>query len=250
MSDPDKENARKTFADRAQNYESETGWVTDPCLLDPLVPSRDNFQNSSGRFLDICTGTGRVAQLAGNKGWIAVAVDQSVEMLSNISSNSVLAIRADAARLPFSENSFDICAMRQALHYFEPELIIEQMLRISRSEIRLGHITTHNPDDVVLWGEFFRTASPGRKHIFSPGDIANLIKKKGAEVVDQEVKFSRERFDGPIEHLGPEVVNKLRRAFLEGDPEIVSRYVNSDETNGDFTIRLRWEFQVAKLPGS
>ena len=106
MSNPDNESAKKTFADRAQNYEIETGWVTDFSLLDPLVPTRSDFHDlSSGRYLDICTGTGQVAQLAGNRGWVAVALDQSEEMLSSILSNSVLAIRADAAHLPFLENS-------------------------------------------------------------------------------------------------------------------------------------------------
>ena len=249
MNRPKTDNARQTFAKRASGYDAETGWVTNLELLEPLVPFRREFAaNVSGRFLDICTGTGQVASLARSRDWNVVAVDQSKEMLENTDMGSILAVQADAENLPFLEKSFDVCAMRQALHYFNPEVMIRQMIQISRSEIRLGHITTHHADDLELWSKYFRTASPGRRHVFIPGQIARLVRNLGAEAVEETVLYSKERFDGPIEHLGSTVVEEIREKFLGGESAVVERYVVDDRNKSELIVNLRWEFHVFQVP--
>lgn len=243
------EKAKETFAQRASGYDAETRWVTDVELTEPLVPFQNEFSDiSSGRFLDICTGTGQVGSLAQIRNWNVIAVDQSREMLEKVNRDSILPIQLDVGNLPFIENSFDICAMRQALHYFDLNFMIKQMMQISRSEIRLGHITTHHKDDVDLWFEYFKIASPARKHVFVPGQIAGLVESLGGKLIDETVLYSNERFDGPIEHLGSVVVDDLRKKFLSGDPSVVERYVSDYASTPELVVNLRWEFHTVVVP--
>ena len=237
--------ARRTFACRAGSYENETGWVTSRDLLKPLVPNPVEFPAPNPcLFLDVCTGTGQVAKLANELGWTTVVVDQSEEMLVRIGSSEILAIRANATELPFATNSFEICAMRQALHYFDTREMLIELLRVSRYQVRLGHITTHDKEDTELWENYFKTASPGRLKVFAPGDIRTSIEALGFKVANEKILYSLEDFDGPINYLGEAEVQRLKSNFLDGDPRVVSRYVYARGPNDKLTLKLRWEFLI------
>jgi ubiquinone/menaquinone biosynthesis C-methylase UbiE len=241
--------AFRTFASRASEYDRETNWVASQALLMPLVPNKTGLTEAKvADFLDVCSGTGQVAKLAAEKGWRPVALDQSREMLNKVSNDDILCVVGNAETLPFVDNAFEVVAMRQALHYFETEKMLMEMARVAHGEIRLGHITTHGDEDVLLWENYFRVASPGRVRVFTPNSISSAAKAVGLEVLDLSIEISFENFFGPIHHLGDETKYRLLDEFLSGPPKIVEQYFNKeslDESKPE--MRLRWEFVTIKV---
>lgn len=246
-SDPN-EKAKSTFLRRAEAYDHETSWVTSTELISPLVPDLPSIEsNTRFRFLDLCSGTGRVATLAASRGYDTIAYDQSIEMLSKIEDERVISILGNGKTLPFLDQSFDVTAMRQALHYFEIDEMMKEMARVTKRQLRLGHITTHDDEDVPLWTEYFLQASPGRKTVFRPGQIMNAATRLGLNVIDVQVRSSMDWFDGPIKHLGSDVVNSLFEKFCSAPERIVSRYFLNEKSLETRMMKLRWEFITIDL---
>lgn len=242
------EEAQKTFDARANSYDRETNWVQSSELIDPLIPALSKSIDDN-MFLDVCTGTGSVAKRAFELGWNVFAIDQNVKMLEKIKSESNIRVfLCNGSKLPFKENYFDVVAMRQALHYFELKSTIKELARVCRGLVALGHITMFSQEDREIWAEYFRIASPGRLHIFHPGQISMLINKLGGEIITEKIHTSIEDFEGPLNHLGVDTVNTLKKLFLTSPQRFKKKYVISDKYNQDkFKTSIRWEFITAKF---
>ena len=91
----------------------------------------------SNTLLDVCCGTGRAVKAAIDNGYQATGVDISDELLSigkkELGIPEKTLVQADATRLPFPDESFDIACILGALHHTAmPRLIISEMIRVSR----------------------------------------------------------------------------------------------------------------------
>jgi ubiquinone/menaquinone biosynthesis C-methylase UbiE len=96
---------------------------------------------SRGVVLDVACGTGRWMQIARERGARAVGVDLSPEMLREASPKPGLTghlALADAARLPFSDSTFDLTLCSFAFGYLpSPAQAIAEMARVSRKGARI-----------------------------------------------------------------------------------------------------------------
>lgn len=238
-----KRKVTKTFDSRAGTYDSESLWVRASSLLRPLVPYP---QPLAKRFLDICAGTGSVSDVAVARGWNVVAIDRNVHMLSLLRSGSVSKVCADALKLPFRAQSVDLAVNRQGLHYLDVASAIREMFRVTKHQIRLGHITMFDVSDLPVWTEYFETVSPGRRRIFAPGDISSEIKSAGGVVKSCRVVIASDDFDGPIKHLGQDRVRTMRTLFRSAPKSFKEKYVLETGGHSDFRLRLRWEFICAE----
>jgi|HubBroStandDraft_4_1064222.scaffolds.fasta_scaffold41528_3 SAM-dependent methyltransferase len=97
-----------------------------PWLLDSaLVGSGD-------RLLDVATGPGPVARGALARGAVPVALDFSSAMLSK-GDRAVPRLRADAARLPIRDRTFDrVVSNLGLLHFPDPEAAVREAARVVR----------------------------------------------------------------------------------------------------------------------
>jgi len=103
-------------------------------------------QNDLGRFLDIGTGTGRMAELFAPHAGHVTGLDKSPEMLriararlQNLPAGSVDLVQGDFTALPFAEASFDTVLFHQVLHYAqEPEAVLAEAARVARPGARIA----------------------------------------------------------------------------------------------------------------
>ncbi len=98
-----------------------------------------------GRYrqaLDLCTGTGIVAEELARRDYVVTGIDISFSMLSQRKKNrmnrGITNIKMDARRLGFADASFDVCSISMGLHEFsasEQRQILSEMIRVSRRYI-------------------------------------------------------------------------------------------------------------------
>lgn len=96
------------------------------------------------RVLDVATGTGKQAFAFARRGYDAVGVDLSEDMLARARKHNryanVRLENADAAHLPFENDSFDVSCVSFALHDMPGgirEAVLEEMARVTRGGGRI-----------------------------------------------------------------------------------------------------------------
>jgi hypothetical protein len=230
-----------TFSARSAGYDNESSWVSDLDLITPLLGE----PTGSGRMLDLCSGTCKVALYGKAVGWKAIACDLSLEMLRRCPDSDLPRLVCDAIILPFANSSFELVTMRQALHYLNLGSALREMKRVSSNKVTLGHITLEREEDEPIWREYFSIASPGRVHIFQPGHVASLLEKHGMKVIREEVLHTSDDFCGPVAHLATTQIYRLTQ-WIESVPKwFRERYKITPSTNMSYQYSHRWEFVTA-----
>lgn len=230
----------RTFSARASSYEQESSWVTAEPLVAPLIPATRADQDCT-RFLDLCAGTGSVARRAAAQGWTVLALDRSVEMLAGLDDASIWRVLGDAEEVPFADDSVEVAAIRQALHYTDCDRVIREMCRVTRHEVRVGHITLYDADDAEWWMKYFSIASPGRRRVFEPGAQARMLRDAGVAISDVTVLDSVESFMGPIDHLPPDKSREALELWKTAPLPLRQRHAVDGELS-ESLISVRWEF--------
>ena len=231
-----------TFSGRASSYDSESDWVSSAGLIRPMVP---DAVFGRGDALDMCSGTGVIGSALEENGWVVTCADLSPAMLDKC--HLERKVVADLQKLPFADASFDLTTLRQGLQYGDLRQSIRELIRVTRSEIRLGHITMIDVEDIDWWVEYFRLASPGRRTVFCPGQIEMLCQQAGLDVVNVKVKYSRDSLLGPIMHLDDKSRMQICSTWRDAPSWFVQRYTLEQKADGDVVYAHRWEFIVARL---
>lgn len=132
------------WANVAESYE---GWYQTPrgrkydaleksLIAQLLGPAR------GCRLLDIGCGTGHFARWFRELGWEVWALDLETRMLARareLSADDIVYSRGDAAKLPFADRSFHVCAMITTLETTScPEEALREAIRVSRGKVVLG----------------------------------------------------------------------------------------------------------------
>lgn len=233
----------ETYKLRANRYKHDMLWLEDERLFAPLIPT----VFGKGKALDVCSGVGSVAKRLKKEGWDVTANDLCYEMISQIDDNIPFII-ADVCELPFEDNSFDLVVCRQGLQYTELDKAIASILRIASKEVRFGHITIPYSSDLEFWIKYFSMAAPGRKHVFVPGQIEQIIKKCNfdIDIVHMEEKFVKASLIHPIEYLDKNMQEVLLASINMSDESFKERNGIELLSNGDIIFNRRWEFITCK----
>ena len=99
-----------------------------------------------GRLLDICTGTGRMAELFAERAERIVALDKSLAMLrvaraklQHLPAERVELVQGDFGSLPFAADSFDTVLFHQVLHFAQaPATVLAEAARVTRPDGRVA----------------------------------------------------------------------------------------------------------------
>lgn len=138
----------------------------------------------------------RILEIGGGKGYLTVLLAKEVNEIVtvdidpkeqkfaalNAASENVLHkikfIVRDAAKLQFSDKSFDIVISANAFHHFEyPFAVLREMIRVCKSKLVIADF---NDESLKIIGEIHK--SEGRVHKEGPGDfkiVGTFLKESG-----------------------------------------------------------------------
>lgn len=224
-----------TFDKRSATYENKTYWVRQNDCVMPLTP--EVF--GDGLAIDVCAGTGAISKALINTGWKVLPMDISKSMLEQ---NALpFSVIGDIHSIPTLDKHFDLVVCRQGLQYSNIEIAIKEMTRVCKTKIILGHITKELDDDFNFWDEYFKIASPGRRHIFLPGEIEKTVSKLGLKIERCNIIHQQDNYLGPLLHLPLDEQRGLVD-LLNKTPEKFKKIYNVSYENDEITYSNRWEF--------
>jgi len=181
--------------DVAQEYEekrfSQGGRLIDQrekeAVLDAVGPVEDE------EILEIACGTGRFTALLAERGADVVGLDISGEMLQQGRGKAERAgvadrldlMRADAARLPFPDNSFDSIVAMRFFHLADrPASFLSEMRRVSREQVFFDTFNRFTTRSLYNW------ALPMGSRLYSRWEISRLLDSADLELVGAEHDFA------------------------------------------------------------
>lgn len=148
------------------------------------------------RLLDVATGTGGQARAFAHVAQEVVGIDLSEAMLrvarrKNRAPNVVFR-RADAARLPFADLSFDAACISFALHEMPASVrdrVVAEMVRVTKPAARIIIVDYRLPSSrMARWLVFhIERAYEGKLYArFMAADLVALLESAGIHVVEQQ----------------------------------------------------------------
>ena len=110
-----------------------------------LVPAR------GARVLELGAGTGKLTAALAAEGHEVTATDTSMPMLEVLAGSlDVPTVQCGAELLPFRANSFDVVAVAQAFHWFDPRRALPEIARVLREGGELAMVWNMR-DESVPW---------------------------------------------------------------------------------------------------
>lgn len=215
------------FSTRAKSYEKEADWILSEEFIRPLVPAPFGGR----RLLDVCTGTGVIAEYAADLGWDVTAIDDNKDIIQYVD-NRIAVVCHDANHLPFDDNSFDLIVCRQGLQYLDRYRAIHEMLRVCKHEVRLLHGFVYR-EDIDAWKQLFRLMGKNGRDFFNDTAIYDAIAASSPSEIACSYIMNAEIF-----FMKPDYMDAVKDFFRQR-PEFVQRYslcVHDDH----FTYKLKW----------
>lgn len=120
----------------------------------------------SGKVLDLCTGTGKLAVtfLKKSPAELVIGLDFSYEMLTIAQAmqhrieyqNKISFIQADAIEIPFPDNTFDCITIAFGLRNI-PDLpkLFQEMLRVTKPNGKMLALELTRPQNRVMYGIYY-----------------------------------------------------------------------------------------------
>jgi ubiquinone/menaquinone biosynthesis C-methylase UbiE len=177
-------------------------------LYDAIESAAGRFKGS--RVLDLAAGTGIAARAVRSRGADVVALDPGEAMLRRLRrvTPDVSAVMANAERLPFGANAFDLATCATGWHWVDAERTVAELRRAVRPS---GHVALWWANN--RWGEGVgwedaRSAvydrweanhgsRPAAHSGVAPLDAARDLFERGLTViVNREFRWTRERTAG------------------------------------------------------
>ncbi len=168
----------------------------------PLVRVREqvvDFANAGkgSKILDVATGTGQQALAFAKRGYDVIGVDLTESMLQIARKHNKAGLvkfeAADATRLRFDDNSFDVTCVSFALHDMPlpiREKVLQEMLRVTKRDGAIMIVDYDLPQNKIGRSLIYRlvTFYEGEYYKkFIASDLETLLEKTGIEIKE---KFS------------------------------------------------------------
>ena len=178
---------RESFTRQAAAFEDPSLnrlFTTDSEWLFDRLPLR-----ATDMVLEVATGTGHVARRLAPKVRAVIGVDVTRAMLQRAqreAPGNVVLLEADAARLPFLDDTFDVVVCRFALHHFaQPEIPVAEMRRVLKPEGRLAIADlVADPDHQAEQNRLERLRDPAHERLLTAAELARLVSTDDVEVRD------------------------------------------------------------------
>lgn len=187
--------------------------------------------------VDVGTGAGALALALAPLVHEVVGVDRVPELLAKARERAarlpnVSFVEGDAERLPFDDFSFDLAATLRTLHHVaRPEVVLAELVRVTRPGGRLLVIDQIAPDDplaALAVDRFERARDPGHTRLLPEIDLRALFEANGLVLVRDRRETERRSLDAYLDLAGCAGEHRDRAAAL------------APEGAGAYTAELGW----------
>lgn len=236
----------RTFSQRAKNYDLESEWNSGDATLLEILRLATFGQ---GLLLDLCGGTGLVAQAGVSAGWSPILLDLSKSMLDvGISRGHVSGrvVQGDAAHIPLKDASIDLIVCRQGLQYLDRIEMVGELQRVAK-QAALSNIVVDLEEDSHFWSAYFEIASPGRRSLVLRGDTSEVLRRAGFRVIWSSSYKTHGPVLGPVKHLPLSAQVRVIDLFTSMSKAMADRYELS-ETDGELRYAQHWEVALGTQP--
>lgn len=228
------EDAKTHFAKRSQKFDHSAKWVDDKVLIGKI---RDLAKPSSeARVLDIAIGTGKIAKAFYKKVNCVVGVDICTDMVRQASKYADSIVLSPAERMPFRDNTFDVCVCRQGLQFMELNDVLGQVYRVLRPKgiIVFCHLVAYDDADKDTTFLIQRLRNPARKNFFLSEDFLGLLKKHNFVGLECFEYITRESVNQWIDNgaIDEEQMEKIRDVYRKASDDF-KRIHNIQFKDGD-----------------
>jgi len=163
------------------------------------------------RALDVGTGVGALAFALAPLVAEVVAVDVSPERLEVAGRDApanVTLVEADAIALPFERGSFDLACTSRTLHHVRrPELVVAELVRVTRLGGHLLVVDQLAPVDplaAIELDRFERARDPSHARLLPDGDLRALFEANGLVLLHEERPVESRAVDDYLDLAGCE----------------------------------------------
>lgn len=210
--------ARRLFSPIAPSYEK---WAA---LLSMGQDARwrrvmvDGLEIEPGSLvLDVAAGTGSITRLLEAREARVVALDQSMEMLSQLRHATGLTVDATAERLPFADATFDAVTTGYLLRYVDDVAgCLAELARVLRPGGWLGVVEFSRPSGMwkPLWDLYTRALLPAAGRLIGSGweEVGRFLGPNIAAFVET---WPQDRLRATATAAGIDLV-EIRRLSLGG----------------------------------
>ncbi len=163
------------------------------------------------RALDVGTGAGALAFALAPLVREVVGVDRVPELLEHARERAaghpnVSFVEGDAEHLPFEDGSFDLaCTLRTLHHVPRPELVLAELVRVTRPGGRLlvvDQIAPVDPLAALAVDRFERARDPGHTRLLQDIDLRQLFEANGLVLVRDRRQVERRSLGAYLDLAG------------------------------------------------
>lgn len=183
------------------------------------------------RVLDIATGGGTVARTLAPFAGLTVASDLTFPMLASARDGAGTApvefTQADATRLPYKSNSFDLVTCRIAAHHFpDVHAFLTEAARVIKQQTGVfalvDNVSSGEPRSAKDYNTFEALRDPSHNWAYSIDDWVAFMAGVGLRVYQQETLDKEMDFDGwaaRMNVIGNDLT-RLRALLVQGTDDL------------------------------
>ncbi len=167
--------------------------LRDPMLVERILDMH-GVRPALKPVLDVPCGTGRLRGVLERRGMRYVGTDVSATMLAEPAvTHDAALVLADAERLPFAEDSFDVVVCCRLLHHLQDEEVMESVVReLVRVSSRMVIASFWDSASWHAWRRrvgLRRNEGPTGRRAVSKRTLRRVFDESGAGIVDFHHSF-------------------------------------------------------------
>jgi ubiquinone/menaquinone biosynthesis C-methylase UbiE len=241
------QNPKNHFRKRAAKYDNSSRWVNDRRLIRKMLQL--SGAKKSSRVLDVAIGTGKISRVFRRASGYVVGLDYCPQMISQARGSADAMVLSNAEKLPFRNNSFDICVCRQGLQFMHLDKVLSEIRRILKPSGKavLCHLTAYGQADRKLTFLIQKLRNPARRNFFMPRDVPRALKRNRFTGIKELEYITREPVNKWINNaaISESAKEKIKEAYRKA-PEDFKKIHKLRSSNGDIFDSMKMVIACGK----
>jgi ubiquinone/menaquinone biosynthesis C-methylase UbiE len=214
---------RQQFHRQVAHYLASSA-MADRTLIEAIVAAAP--AGPGQRVLDVACGAGFLLRAYRDAGADVFGVDLTDAMLreagktlgSSVPPDHL--IPADAARLPFADESFDVVTSKLAMHYFpDPVRAVGEMVRVCRRSglvALIDRVACDDPELCAAQNRLEKLRTPNKIRVYAEAELTGMLAQAGVPVARRELLIQPMDFEEWMAAAGASDRLEQARELLTG----------------------------------